>query len=158
MLYPNIQGKTSSLSLLNINNDQVNIQAVKMAEDGSGVVVRLQELYGQQCNGVNLSAALPVKAAELIDGAERPLGIQLATKKNVLSLDFTPYELKTVLLTISGAGQMPAVTQPLELDYDTDIFSYNNNREDGYIKTELPRSRRSSWQLWMERVELIRLK
>jgi alpha-mannosidase len=135
---PKHKGKINSLSLLNINTDQVNIQALKMAEDGSGVVVRLQELYGQQCNGVNLSAALPVKAAEEIDGAERPLGMPLAIKRNVLRLDFIPYELKTVLLTISGAGQMPAVTQSLELDYDTDIFSYNSNREDGY-KDRMPR-------------------
>jgi len=27
---------------------------------------------------------------------------------------------------------MPVVTQTLDLNYDTDIFSYNNNREDGY--------------------------
>jgi len=27
---------------------------------------------------------------------------------------------------------MPAATQPVALEYDTDIFSYNSNREDGY--------------------------
>ena len=43
---PKHKGEGSSFSLININNDQVNIQAVKMAEDGSGVVVRLQELHG----------------------------------------------------------------------------------------------------------------
>jgi len=126
------KGNTSSFSLLNINTDQVNIQAVKMAEDGSGVVVRLQELYGQQCKGVKLSAALPIIAAELTDGVERPLNIKLAINKNVLGLDFSPYELKTVLLKISGKEKAPAVTQTLKLKYDADIFSYNNNREDGY--------------------------
>jgi len=136
---PKHKGEGSSFSLLNINIDQVNIQAVKMAEDGSGVVVRLQELYGQQCNGVKLSIALPIVTAEEIDGAERPLNLRLATKKNVLSLDFAPYELKTVLLKISGRGKMPVVTQPVDLKYDTDIFSYNSNREDGY-KDRTPRN------------------
>jgi len=81
---------------------------------------------------VKLSAALPIISAELTDGVERPLNIKLASNKNVLSLDFTPYEIKTVLLKISGKEKAPAVTQALELKYDADIFSYNNNREDGY--------------------------
>ena len=126
------KGKESSFSLLNINNEQVNIQAVKMAEDGSGVVVRLQELYGQPCKGVKLTAALPVEAAEEIDGTERQLNIHLTTKKNVINLDFTPYELKTVLLKAPGKGKMPVLTQPIDLKYDADIFSYNTDREDGY--------------------------
>jgi len=130
---PKHKGKASSFSLLNINSDQVNIQAVKMAEDGSGVVVRLQELSGKECKDVMLSASVPILAAEELDGAERPLNVKLATKKNVLSLDFTPYELKTVLLKISGEEKMPAVTQPLKLKYETDIFSFNSNREDGYV-------------------------
>jgi alpha-mannosidase len=129
---PKYKGKESLFSLLNINNEQVNIQAVKMAEDGSGVVVRLQELSGQQCKGVKLSSALPVVSAELLDGLERQLNIRLKINKNGLSLDFTPYELKTVLLKISGKRDTPLLTQPIKLIYDTDIFSYNNNREDGY--------------------------
>ena len=97
---PKHKGKGSSFSLINIDNDQVNIQAVKMAEDGSGVVVRLQELHGKACTGAKLSAIKPILAAEELDGAERPLDIQLATKKGELSIDFTPYELKTILLKI----------------------------------------------------------
>ncbi len=77
--------------------------------------------------------------AEELDGAERPLDIQLTTKKGELSLDFTPYELKTILLKIAEPKAMPEATQAIELEYDTDIFSYNNNREDGYLDRN-PRS------------------
>jgi len=136
---PKHKGKESSFSLMNIDNDQLNIQAVKMAEDGSGVVVRLQELDGKACFGAKLSAALPILAAEELDGVERPLNVQLATKKGELNLDFSPYELKTILLRMSGAKAMSPATQSVKLDYDTDIFSYNSNREDGYIDRE-PRS------------------
>ena len=45
--------KASSLSLMQISNPQVNIQAVKMADDGSGIVVRLQELHGKSCEEVS---------------------------------------------------------------------------------------------------------
>ena len=129
---PKHKGTASSFSLLNINSDQVNIQAVKMAEDGSGVVVRLQELSGKDCKGVHLSASVPILAAEELDGVERPLNVKLATKEGALTLNFSPYELKTVLLTISGEQQKPALIQAIDLKYDTDIFSSNNNREDGY--------------------------
>ena len=136
---PKHKGNASSFSLINIDNDQVNIQAVKMAEDGSGVVVRLQELFGKACAGAKLTAALPILAAEELDGVERPLDIKLATKKGELSIDFSPYELKTILLKINGSEAMPLVTKPVELNYDTDIFSYNNNREDGYLD-RIPRT------------------
>jgi len=130
---PRTKGKTgTSFSLLNIDNAQVNVQAIKMAENGSGVVVRLQELTGRPCASVALSTAFPIQAAEELDGAERPLGEKLAVKDGKLNLSFTPYELKTVLLKISGA-RVKTETTPVKLAYDTDIFSFNNNREDGYI-------------------------
>ncbi len=134
------KGNGSSFSLIKINNDEVNIQAVKMAENGSGVVVRLQELNGKACIGAKLSTAFPILTAEELDGAERPLDIQLATKKGALSIDFTPYELKTILLKVSESKAMPAAaTQIVKLKYDTDIFSYNSSREDGYLD-RMPRS------------------
>lgn len=129
---PKYKGNGSSISLINIDNDQVNIQAVKMAENNSGVVIRLQELHGETCSGVEVSAKKPIISAEELDGAERPLDIQLATKKGVLGLDFTPYELKTILLEIERAIALPEATQAIELEYDTDVFSYNSKREDGY--------------------------
>jgi alpha-mannosidase len=137
-------GKGSAFLLLNIDTRQVTIQAVKRAEDGSGVVVRLQELQGQPCAGT-LSTVLPVSAAEELDGAERPLGEILTVKNNALTLDFTSYELKTVLL------KTPAVkggtdTTPVELKYDTDVFSYNTNREDGYGSREVINGRKENVQ------------
>jgi alpha-mannosidase len=138
---PKYKAKSSSFSLLNINSDQVNIQAVKMAENGSGVIVRLQELNGQKCSGVKLTTVLPIKTAELTDGIERPLNIKLASNKNVLSLDFTPYELKTVLLKMPGKEPMPKLTQAIDLKYDADIFSYNDFREDGYSEDAFEKAR-----------------
>ncbi|MCD6288190.1 MAG: alpha-mannosidase [Candidatus Hydrogenedentes bacterium] len=128
---PRYEGnKATSFSLLNIDTRQVNVQAVKMAENGSGVVVRLQELTGRPCTGVALSAARPITAAEEIDGVERPLGKKLAVHNGTLNMDFTPYELKTVLLTIPGPDAKTD-TQPVTLKYDCDVFSYNSDREDG---------------------------
>jgi len=123
--------KGSTFSLINIDNPQINIQAVKMAEDGSGVVVRLQELSGRPCAGSTLTAVLPVTAAEELDGTERPLDKKLAVQNNSVKMNFSPYELKTLLLKIPGAKNR-ALTQPVSLKYDTDVFTYNTNREDGH--------------------------
>ena len=125
-------GNASSFSLLKISNDQINIQALKMAEDGSGVIIRMQELNGETCSGVKLTAALPIIAADIFDGVERPLNTSLSTKKGLLSLDFEPNELKTIRLKFSDTKPEMAITRPLTLKYDTDIFSYNSYREDGY--------------------------
>jgi len=134
--------RRNSFSLLDIDTRQVNVQAVKMAENGSGVVVRLQELTGCPCNGITLSATLAITKAEYLDGAERPLGKKLALRNGRLKLDFTPYELKTILLTIPGT-KTKAVTKPVKLVYDTDVFSYNNNREDGYTDRTIRKKRDS---------------
>ena len=125
----------TSFSLLNIDTEQVNIQAVKMAENNSGVVVRMQELTGRPCHGMTLEATFPISAAEELDGAERPLNKKLAVKDDILKLDLSPYELKTVLLNVPRVTYKQA-TEPIALDYDIDIFSYNDSREDGYIHSK----------------------
>ena len=129
---PRHKALVNSFSLLKISSDQVNIQAVKRAEDGSGIIVRMQELNGVACKAVKLSAALPIASAAMLDGVERTLNMPLVTKKGTLTVDFEPYELKTIVLKFTGAKSLIASTQPLTLKYDTDIFSYNSYREDGY--------------------------
>lgn len=129
---PKHKGKLSSFALMKLSADQVKLQALKMAEDGSGIIVRLQELNGQACRDVQLAAAFPIINAEMLDGVERTLNTSLTIKKGTLSLSFVPYELKTIKLNLPVSKPLYAETQPLTLPYDTDIFSYNSYREDGY--------------------------
>ena len=131
------------VSLLSFNNPQVNVQAVKMAENGSGVIVRLQELKGLPCKG-SLSTINPITEAEELDGAERPLGEKVAVKKGSIKLDFTPYELKTVWVKMAGA-KAKTFTTPVELDYDTDVFTYNSNRADAYWDSKMVRERKKKY-------------
>ncbi|MBN2639539.1 MAG: alpha-mannosidase [Bacteroidales bacterium] len=138
-IVPRRQRSNRSLSLMSISTPQINIQAVKMAEDGSGIVVRLQELHGKPCKGCKIKAASPILTAEEVDGTERPLGVRLKTGKGELCINFTPYELKTLLIKLTTSKAVTETTTPLKLNYDTDIFSYNSSREDGY-KDRTPRS------------------
>ncbi|MBM4152665.1 MAG: hypothetical protein FJ220_03975, partial [Kiritimatiellaceae bacterium] len=138
-------GAKTSLSLLNINSQQVNVQAVKMAEDKSGVIIRLQELTGKPCEGIQLSSMIPVSKAEEMDGVERPLNKPLKVANNTLSLDFTPYQIRTILLKVQDPDAKP-LTTPVQLTYDTDVFSYNSNREDGYGTKEAIKGRKEHLQ------------
>jgi alpha-mannosidase len=130
----------STLSLMQISTPQINIQAIKMAENGSGVIVRLQEAHGKPCSGVELSAALPFTEAEETDGIERPLNINIPVKDQRIRLDFTRFECKTVLLKLP-APKAQSLTQPIELNYDCDVFSNNDNREDGYDNKRVLKAR-----------------
>lgn len=141
---PKTAGTQSSYSLLNLDSAQVNVQAVKMAEDGSGVVVRLQELTGRPCAGTTLSTTIRITSAEELDGAERPLNQKLPVKNGALKLTFTPYELKTVLLKTADTASR-AVTTPVALDYDSDVFTYNSNRADAYWNHKMNGERRKKY-------------
>ncbi len=134
----------SAVSLLKFDNPQVNVQAVKMAENGSGVVVRLQELTGRPCAGTTLSTIKPITAAEELDGAERPLGENVTVKDGSVKLNFNPYELKTVLLKIAGS-KVKTCTKPIALAYDADVFTYNSNRADAYWTSKMVRERKKKY-------------
>ncbi|MCU0857713.1 MAG: glycosyl hydrolase-related protein [Pontiellaceae bacterium] len=127
---PRHAGAASSFSLLTVDQPQVIVQAVKRAENNSGVIVRLQEWKGQSCDGAQLSLNMPITAAEEMDGAERPLGKKLKLTDGKLKLNFKPWQLRTVLLTLPQTAANPD-TAPLSLSCDCDIFSFNTNRENG---------------------------
>jgi len=119
-----------SFSLLQCSSPQVAIQAVKRAEDGSGIVVRLQELDGAPAQGVRLQAAGPILEARELDGLERPLGI-LAIGKGSLDLAFTPYQMRTLGLKIQTPGLKAPVATALDLPWNVQAFTTDGHREEG---------------------------
>ena len=137
---PEGEADKSALSFMQVSSPQVNIQAVKMAENGSGVIVRLQEVHGKPCSDLVLSAALPFTMAEETDGIERPLKINIPVKDQSISLDFSRFECKSILLKLP-APRAQNLTKPLELEYDCDIFSTNEMREDGYDQRRVLKDR-----------------
>jgi alpha-mannosidase len=115
-----------SWSLLKVSTPQVAIQAVKRAEDGSCLVVRLQELAGKPAS-TRLQAAWALSAQEA-DGLERPLG-PLATKDGALDLAFTPYQMRTLRVALPATTLPAQEARPLDLPYDVKAFSTNAHRE-----------------------------
>jgi alpha-mannosidase len=81
-----------------VDNPALVIEAVKLAEDGSGdVVVRLYESLGQRSAGV-IKAAFPVRDVQATDLLERPgdaPGVTTAEQGSV-SLALRPFQLVTL--------------------------------------------------------------
>jgi alpha-mannosidase len=90
--------------LLAVDNPDVVIEAVKLAEDRSGdVVVRLYESHGGRA-ATRLTAGFPVGSAVATDLLERarPEGAEPVTvKENSVEMSFRPFQIQTVRLTVS---------------------------------------------------------
>ena len=87
------------VSLFSLDAENIVIEAVKPAEDGSSnVVVRLYESMRMKTS-CQLKTSLPVKSAvqtDMLENKQRDLD----SKDGVIPLDFRPFEIKTVVLTL----------------------------------------------------------
>lgn len=95
-----VTGSGGKGSLLSVDARNVVIETVKPAEDGSGdVIVRLWEAMRTAAKCV-LSTSLRVKRARATDMLERTTGEIRVAAGGGIHLDFRPFEIKTVRLTV----------------------------------------------------------
>ena len=94
-------GAAGEVSLFQVDQETIVIEAVKLAEDGSkDIIVRLYEA-GRSATRCALSSSLPVLSARQTNMAEEddsPLSAPLEWKDGSVILDFRPFEVKTVRL------------------------------------------------------------
>jgi alpha-mannosidase len=128
-------GKT--FSLLSVNSDQIQVMAVKQAEDSHEIVVRVKELTGQPATGLLLRFAAPITAAREVDGQERPIGDATVTN-GTLAFDVKGFGLRAFAVTLAPpVNSVPAVTsQAVSLAYDTDVVSSRAKRNDGAMDAD----------------------
>ena len=89
-------GGTAEGSVVSSDEPRVVVDAVKPAEDGNGVVVRLYEAGGGRARTV-LRTSLPVTHATTTDLRERPLCEPVALGEG-LSLELAAFEVRTLRL------------------------------------------------------------
>ncbi|QNE13659.1 glycoside hydrolase family 38 C-terminal domain-containing protein [Pseudarthrobacter sp. NBSH8] len=94
-----VKGARGAAPLFAVDNPALVIEAVKLAEDGSGdVVVRLYESLGQRSAGV-LTANFPVTAVQATDLLERIIdapGVDAAAAEQSVELLLRPFQLVTL--------------------------------------------------------------
>ena len=111
-----------SFSLLRISSEDVRVSAMKKAEDGDDVIVRLRELTGRAAKGVQVALAGAITAAREVDGQERPIG-PAQVRDGALAADLGGFELRAYALKL--AAPSASVARPagaaLTLDFDTAV-------------------------------------
>lgn len=126
------------ISLASVSTRQVDIRAIKAAEDDNGrVIVRLQELWGRDAADVRVAFAWPTIDAYEVDGQERRIGAACVVD-GALALDMTPFSPRSFSVRPASADDRltPARSTPLTLPFNRDIISADEDRSDGAIDGE----------------------
>ena len=87
-------------SFFTVAGEGVILDALKLAEDGSGLVLRLYEANGKEAQA-NLRCFHAPQAAALTDLLEKEIA-PLALKDGGIALSFRPFEIKTVKVRFAG--------------------------------------------------------
>lgn len=111
-------------SMLHINTPQVDVRAMKMAETGDAVIVRLQELFGQDAENVVLRLGTGIVSAYEVDGQERRIGPANVVDGSLV-VDMTRYAIRSFAVVPAEASVRLDRPQsvPVALDYNVRLFS-----------------------------------
>ncbi|MGQ4389727.1 alpha-mannosidase [Streptomyces sp. SAS_270] len=87
--------------VVSVDGDGVTVEAVKLADDGSGdVVVRLYECRGGRAQGV-LRTGFPLADAQITDLLERPL-TPVDADGDAVAVSLRPFEVQTLRLAVAS--------------------------------------------------------
>ncbi|MBI1335173.1 MAG: alpha-mannosidase [Armatimonadetes bacterium] len=121
-----------SKSLASTSSNQVEIQAIKQAEDRDGYIVRLRELTGRPASNVVVTMSNAVVGAEAVDGQERPLG-SAETRNGKLIANVKGFGLASFRVRLATPKIMlpQPSSSPVALPFDLDVVSTSQNDKDG---------------------------
>lgn len=128
--HPGYLGKTFSFG--QTSSPQIDIRALKKSENGSMMIVRLQELLGKEIAGVEIGFISKIKDAYEVDGQERRIGP--ATLKNgKLSVDFSKFAVRSFAILLEPPAQSlnPPVSFELPLPFDQDVVGLETIKSKG---------------------------
>ncbi len=120
--HPGPLGK--SFSLLSTSSKEVEIQAIKKAEDSDEVIVRLRELTGSTAHSVHIKAFSGIDSAREVDGQERPID-KVRLRGGEIVTDIPGFSLKSFAIKLESSGTYSdrSVSRPVKLAYDADVVS-----------------------------------
>jgi alpha-mannosidase len=113
-----------SFSLLNTSDSRVRVLAVKKAEEGEEIIVRLVELDGKSLQNVRVRFASPITSAREVNGQEQPAGAATVSKGELVT-GFTPYQLRTFALKLAPLRTKLSApdSRPVKLPYNLSAAS-----------------------------------
>jgi alpha-mannosidase len=135
-----------SFSFLRLNNQDIAVSAVKKAENGDEIIVRLQETKGTFAKDVQLTMVKPIVSAREVNGQEesidpakkvsgqkKPIVSGAVLKRGTLVFEMKPYQPRAFALRLASPSKKLSrpKCQFVRLPFDTDVISTNDNRSDG---------------------------
>lgn len=119
-------------SIVNASSNQVEIEALKKAEDSNEVIVRLREIEGRPAKNVRISMAGGITSAREVNGQEQPVG-PATVQKGALVATVPGFSLKAYALKLGTPSVMGTnvASKPLALPYNVDVASTDKNPKDG---------------------------
>jgi alpha-mannosidase len=116
-------------SLLKVSNPRIRVLALKKAEAGDEIVVRLVELDGKEEADVHIQFASPMAAAREINGQEQPVGTTMINA-GALVTSFSAYQPRTFAVRLAAApAKVSAVnSEPVSLHYDVVVASNDGTK------------------------------
>jgi alpha-mannosidase len=126
-----------AVSFLSVDTDQVDVRAIKRAEHGDWIIVRLQELWGRPAGNVHLSFNSPIAEAHEIDGQERRIGDAKTSGKRLV-LDMTAYSPRSFAVRLAQPRTNHGTPQslPITLPFNEDVITQDGDRSDGRFDAE----------------------
>ncbi len=122
----------TSFSMLNINTPQAGLMAFKKMEQGDYFLVRVNELTGKDLKSVRLTFPARVVEAYEVNGQEKKIGT-VQSSNDALTFDLSHYTIRSfaVKLQAPANGYKVMDQAPVELPYNADVMSFDDNRDDG---------------------------
>ncbi len=125
----------SEVSFCSISDNDVIIRAIKKAENSDEIVIRVNEGIGKAHNNVALSISGGILEARAIFASEEAMeGAETKLDGEKLVFDLKPFEVKSFALKVKPFCTASAAERfPVDLPYNIDIVSSNQNRGDGSL-------------------------
>jgi alpha-mannosidase len=123
--------------LLKINTSQVDVRAIKKAETGNQVIVRLQELFGKDIDNVEVSCVGKITAANEVDGQEHKIG-EATLKDGKLLISMTKFGIKSYAITLASPLEKfsePEST-PIPLTFNENVLSSEKYKKNGVFTVQ----------------------
>jgi alpha-mannosidase len=122
-----------AFSFARTSTPQIDIRAIKLAEQRDALIVRVQELWGRRADAVALEWPAAIKGVDEVDGQERLLR-KLEAHGRRLTFDIEPYGLRSFAIELAAPPHKPSGPKtgtPIVLPFDTDVASRDSDRGDG---------------------------
>jgi len=119
-------------SLLKVSNPRIRVLALKKAERGDEIIVRLVELDGKPQPGVRVSFDTAITAAREVNGQEQLVGAA-TVNGGALVTSFSAYQPRTFAVKLAVASTRVAAVRsvPVTLHYDVATASNDDTKSEG---------------------------